>query len=289
MSAHATPADLTIQPRDLKFNRASASTGAANHDTRWWLGNDPVRTAFLNALSVTFPAGESLFIEAVRRYRDAADPVLKEQITAFIKQETLHTREHVVFNRLIEQGGYDTTAMNAYTSHRMKLARERSPLAQLAVTVALEHFTAILAHGLLSNPKHLDGAPEEVARLWRYHAIEEIEHKGVAFDTFVAATKNMSSFKRWRIRCKAMAMMSYLFWRSNARHMADFFQQDGINTTGTWLKVLKFHFVSPGMLRTIFGEYWKFYSPTFHPWNTDDRHLIAKFEQELTAQAAQAA
>ncbi len=286
MSAAATPADLTIQPRDLKFNRASV--GNANHHTRWWLGNDPVRTAFLNALSVTFPQGESLFIEAVRRFRDAADPVLKEQITAFIKQETLHTREHVVFNRLIEQAGYDTKAMTEYTAVRMKLARERSPLAQLAVTVALEHFTAILAHGLLSDPKHLEGAPAEAAHLWRYHAIEEIEHKGVAFDTYVAATKNMSGFKRWYIRCKAMALMSYLFWRSNARHMADFFQQDGINTAGTWLRVLKFHFVAPGMLRKIFVEYWKFYSPTFHPWNTDDRALIAAAEKSMTETRAAA-
>jgi len=80
-----------------------------------------------------------------------------------------------------------------------------------------------------------------------------------------------------------MALISYLFWRSNARHMADFFRQDGINTMATWLQVLKFHFVAPGMLRKIFGEYWKFYSPNFHPWNTDDRDLIAAAEHELTA------
>jgi predicted metal-dependent hydrolase len=284
MPAHTTPADLAIHPRDLKFNRAGSPNGT--HHTRWWLGNDPVRTAFLNALSVTFPQGESLFIEAVRRFRDDADPKLKTEIAAFIKQETLHTREHVVFNRLIEQAGYDTKAMNDYTAVRMKIARERSPIAQLAVTVALEHFTAILAHGLLTNPKHLDGAPEEAARLWRYHAIEEIEHKAVAFDTFVAATKNMSKLKRWHIRCKAMAFMSYFFWRSNARHMADFFRQDNINTLGIWLRVLKFHFVAPGMLRTIFVEYWKFYSPNFHPWNTDDRYLIAAAERDLEPRAA---
>jgi uncharacterized protein len=284
MSAARTPSDLTIHPRDLKFNRGGAAVGI-NH-TRWWLGNDPVRTTFLNALSVVFPQGESLFIEAVRRFRNDADPVLKEQISAFIKQETLHTREHIVFNRLIEGAGYDTAAMNAYTANRMRIARERSPIAQLAVTVALEHFTAILAHGLLKNPKHLDGAPEEIARLWRYHAIEEIEHKAVAFDTFLAATKKLSGSKRWYIRCKAMAIMSFIFWRSNARHMADFFRQDGINTVGTWLKVLKFHFVSPGMLRSIFAEYWKFYSPWFHPWNTDDRDLIEATDKELTALAA---
>ncbi len=286
MGSLPTPADLAIHPRDLKFNRAGTARDA--HHTRWWHCNDPVKTAFLNALSITFPQGESLFVEAVRRYRDVADPVLREQIAAFIKQETLHMREHVVFNRLIEQAGYDVAAMNAYTTERMSIARSRPPIAQLAITVALEHFTAILAHGLLTNPQHLQGVPNEIANLWKYHAIEEIEHKGVAFDTYLAATKDWSGFKRWYVRCKVMAIMSYLFWRSNARHMADFFRQDGINTFGTWMRVLKFHFVSPGLLRSIFGEYWKFYSPNFHPWNIDDRALIANIEKELGMTSATA-
>ena len=83
-----------------------------------------------------------------------------------------------------------------------------------------------------------------------------------------------------------MAIMSYLFWRSNARHMADFFRQDGINTPRTWLRVLKHHFVDPGMLRKVFRGYWQFYVPNFHPWHIDDRDLIASVEQELGAVSA---
>jgi predicted metal-dependent hydrolase len=289
MSA-ATPSDLTITPRDLKFNRVGAQNAVHNAESahadrkaRWWHSGDPVKTAFYNALSMVFPQGESLFIEAVRRYRDQADPELQTQIAAFIKQETMHTREHVVFNRLVEDAGYDVTGINAYVANRMRLARERHPLGQLAITVALEHFTAILAHGLLTDSKHLDGMPRDIAKMWQWHAIEEIEHKGVAFDTYVAATREMPAFRRWYIRSKAMAFISYVFWRSNARHMADLFRQDGINTVGTWLRVLKFHFVSPGMLRKILGEYFKFYLPGFHPWHTDDRSLIAKVERELSA------
>jgi predicted metal-dependent hydrolase len=297
MTTAATPADLRITPRDLKFNRVGGQNAAlvseqatqnGANSLRWWHGGDPIKTAFYNALSMTFPQGESLFIEAVRRFREQANPLLQTQIAAFIKQETLHTREHVVFNRLVEQGGYDVKGINAYVSNRMRIARERSPLAQLAITVALEHFTAILAHGLLSDPKHLQGAPAEAAKLWRWHAIEEIEHKGVAFDTYVAATQNRSDFRRWYIRCKAMAFISYVFWRSNARHMADFFRQDGMNTPLTWLRVLKFHFVSPGMLSKVFLEYWKFYLPGFHPWNTDDRALIADAERSLQEESAAA-
>jgi len=278
---NATPNDLVITPRNLKFNRAAASAEGGAHHTRWWHSNDPIKTAFLNALSVTFPLGESFFVEAVRRYRDSAGPELQEHIALFIKQETLHTREHVAFNRLIEQAGYNTDAMDAYTAHRMSVARARPPIAQLAITVALEHFTAILAHELLSNPKQLAGAMPEAVRLWKYHAIEEIEHKGVAFDTYVAATKDWSGFKRWYVRCKVMAIMSFLFWRTNTLHMADFFRQDGMNTPLTWLRVLRHHFIAPGLLCKIAGEYIRFYSPTFHPWNKDDRHLIEASERTL--------
>jgi len=281
MAASLTPHDLTIHPRDIKFNRAG-------HHTRWWHGNDPVRTAFFNALSVVFPAGEALFIEAVRRFRDQADPVLRTQIAAFIQQETLHTREHVAFNRLIEQAGYDTRAINEYINKRMAFARSRPPIAQLAMTAALEHFTAILAHGFLSHAKHLQGVPDDIARLWRYHAIEEIEHKAVAYDTYLAATKDWSPFKRWYVRCKVMALISYLFWRSNVRHMADFFRQDGINTFRTWLKVLEFHFVRPGMLRIVFADYWKYYLPNFHPWRIDDRSFIADVDRQLGQKSAAA-
>ena len=107
----STPADLTITPRDLKLDRD------ADHG-RWWHGGDPVATAFFNALSAAFPQGETFFIEAVRRFRDRTDGKLQEQIAAFIQQEAAHTREHVVFNRLIKGAGYDTSAMDAETRRR---------------------------------------------------------------------------------------------------------------------------------------------------------------------------
>ena len=52
MSTSSTkpPADLTITPRDRRFGRGQTQS-------RWWLGGDPIATAFYNALSVTFPRG----------------------------------------------------------------------------------------------------------------------------------------------------------------------------------------------------------------------------------------
>ena len=270
----STPADLTITPRDLRLDRN------ATH-TRWWHGGDPVATAYFNALSASFPQGETFFIDAVRRYWDRTDGTLQEQIHAFIQQEAAHTREHVAFNRLIKAAGYDTTAMDAETRRRLDIARSRHPVVQLAITVALEHFTAIMAHSLLTEKNPLPGAPIEVLRLWQWHAIEEVEHKAVAFDTFLAVTHEMSSFRRWALRCQVMVLISLQFWYSNFERMADFFRQDGINTPRTWWRVFKHLWFEPGMMRRIFLPYLNFFRPGFHPWDHNDRPLIKQFEQRL--------
>jgi hypothetical protein len=269
-----TPTDLTITPRDLKIDREA-------RNARWWHGGDPIATAYFNALSAAFPQGETFFIETVRRFRDQTDQGLQEQIAAFIRQESMHTREHVVFNRLIRNAGYDTSAMDAETRRRIDLARSRPPIVQLAITAALEHFTAIMAHSLLTEAKPMPGAPAEVLRLWQWHAIEEIEHKAVAYDTFLAASKNMSSFRRWAVRCHVMGLIGLQFWYANFQRMADFFRQDQMNNTRTWLRVAKYLLISPGMMRRIFLPYLSFFRPGFHPWRQDDRKLIGEVERTL--------
>ncbi len=274
MTVATTPADLTITPRDLKVDRNT-------RNARWWHGGDPVATAYFNALSAAFPQGETFFIESVRRYRDQVDEPLQQQIAAFVQQEAMHTREHVVFNKLLRTAGYDITAMDAETRRRVDEARTRPPVVQLALTVALEHFTAIMAHSLLTEREPLPGAPEEILRLWQWHAIEEIEHKAVAYDTFLAVTRHMPAWRRWAVRCHVMALVSLQFWYSNFQRMADFFRQDGINTPRTWWRVAKYLLVKPGMFRRIFRDYLRFYGPGFHPWHRDDRPLIAEVERKL--------
>ncbi|HKR37006.1 MAG TPA: metal-dependent hydrolase [Steroidobacteraceae bacterium] len=274
MSAATTPADLKITPRDLNVDRNT-------RNARWWHGGDPIATAYFNALSAAFPQGETFFIESVRRYRDQVDEPLRQQIAAFVQQEAMHTREHIVFNKLLRSAGYDLTAMDAETRRRVDEARTRPPFVQLALTVALEHFTAIMAHSLLTERQPLPGASDEILRLWQWHAIEEIEHKAVAYDTFLAVTRHLSGLRRWALRCHVMALVSLQFWYSNFQRMADFFRQDGMNTPRTWWRVAKYLLVKPGMMRRIFWDYLRFFGPGFHPWHRDDRKLIAAVERKL--------
>ena len=272
--ATVIPADLQIQPRNVMFARGKSAD-------RWWNGGNPYATAFYNSLSLTFPKGEAFFIESVRNFRDRVPPAQQEQIDAFIKQEAAHSREHNHLNNQVEQAGYDVGAMHADLDSRLALLEDQPPIVGLVTTVALEHFTAIIAHACLQKESHFRGAAPDAARLWKWHAIEEIEHKGVAFDTFLAATKNLSACKRWKFRSLVMLNISYTFLRGRVRAMRQFLKQDGIDGPVSWLRIFSFLVIYPGLLRQIFPSWLSFFRPKFHPWQHDDRALVAAHEAQL--------
>ena len=275
MRANVTPSDLNIVPRDRKFGRGAATE-------RWWLGGDPVASALYNALSATFPKGEAFFVESVRAYREGAPPKLAAEIKAFTTQEVMHSREHVQFNRRAHDAGYDLTKLEERVDQRLAIIRAKHPIACLAATMALEHFTAILAHELLSDPRHLEGADAETAAMWRWLAVEEIEHKGVAYDTWLHATRDWPRFKRWKVKAKVMMLVTKNFVVDRTRGTLELLRQDGITGPRAWALFFWFAWVRPGVLRKILGAWASFFLPGFHPWNHDDRALIAAEETRLS-------
>lgn len=275
-----TPADLSIPVRDLRFSRKDAAR------PRWWHDGGPVPTAFFNALSCTFPAGERFFMDSVRRFRRDAPEPLRSQIAAFLAQEAVHSREHSAFNALAADSGYDIATLEQRTERVLDHARTRSDVEQLAGTCALEHFTAILAHHLLaSDGRELRGAPDDAMRLWCWHAIEEIEHKAVAFDTFRMATASWSRRRRYRTRIRAMLAATTTLVATIAANMADLYREDGLGSVRIWAPTLYYLFVSPGVLRRTAPAYLAYYKPGFHPWQHDDRPLIERSAARLELRA----
>ncbi len=61
-----------------------------------WNGGDAFRTAFFNALSMSFPVGEQYFIDSVRAGVKALPEAERErfagEVQAFIGQEATHRR-----------------------------------------------------------------------------------------------------------------------------------------------------------------------------------------------------
>ncbi len=257
-----------ITVRDRRFGRG-------RNAARWWLNGDPVATAWHNALSATFPRGEAFFIESVRAHRDGAPPRLAAEIRAFIQQEVNHSREHVAFNKAAAAQGYDLSRIDAHVQEMLDMAKDRPPVVNLAATMALEHYTAILAHLLLSDPGLFADADPELAELWRWHAVEEIEHKGVAYDTFLHATRDWSRWNRWRLKTVTMLMITRNFITHRIRDTLDLLEQDGIAGWKAKGRVLAYLFGKPGILRRLIPSWISYFLPGFHPWNHDDRALIA--------------
>ena len=266
-----TPADLTITPRDRRFGRETAAP-------RLWHGGRAEATAIYNALSTTFPDGEAFFVESVRAFRHNAPPKLAEEIKAFTTQEAIHSREHDAFNKRATDSGYDLTRLEAQVLKRLAITKGRPPVVSLAATMALEHFTAILAHQLLASPQHLAGAEQATADLWRWHAVEEIEHKGVAYDTWLYATRDWSRWKRWKVKAKVMLLVTRNFVVDRTAGALDLMRQDGLSGVRAWTSLLWYLWVRPGMFRKIAGAWLKFFLPGFHPWNEDDRYLLRAYE-----------
>ena len=269
-----TPSDLTITIRDRRFGRDKAPPA------RWWLNGDPIGSAWHNALSATFPRGEAYFIESVKANRADAPPKLEAEIRAFVKQEINHTREHIAFNRTAKDAGYDLDKIDRRVADRLAMISGRAPTLNLAATMALEHFTAMLANELLSNPRHLAGGGE-TSDLWRWHSAEEIEHKGVAYDTWLHATRNWSKWRRWKVKSLMMLIVTQTFVTHRYGDTINLLAQDGL-TGAKWKAKVAWYLVgNPGLLRRIFPSWVSFFLPGFHPWNHDDRALIGKYESEF--------
>ena len=273
-TAAPTPEDLTITVRDERFNRDSTPR-------RWWAG-DAFGTAWHNALSATFPRGEAFFIEAVKAHRDGADPKLEAEIRAFVKQESSDARERIAFCGLGEEPGYGIKVIGKRVADLLALTRVRPAIAKLAQACALEHYTAMMAAECLVNPQHFADSDPEVRDMWRWHAVEEIEHKGVAFDTWNHATKDWSDGKRWRVRSIVMLSVTVRFFKNRWADSLALLKQDGITGWKARWGLFKYLTVSPGVVRRIFPAWLAYFKPGFHPWDHDDRALINVYEGEFS-------
>jgi predicted metal-dependent hydrolase len=263
-----------INIRDLRFARDARMA-------RWWCNGDPIATAWMNSLSASFPRGEALFVESVKAFRNGAPPKLEREIRAFIQQEVNHSREHLAFNRAASEAGYDLSAMDARIAANNARVRSRPPIVRLAVTIALEHFTAMFAHLFLSDPKAFFDPNGEQAAMWRWHAIEEIEHKAVAYDTFLHATRGWPRFRRWKLKATVMLLITQRFIRHRSRDALDLLAQDGIAGWRVKARIVWYLFGKPGALRRTFPAWLAYFMPGFHPWNRDDRALIARYDSEF--------
>lgn len=158
---------------------------------KYWAAGNPFKTRLVDAVQATFPDGERYFIASVRAFRDAIqDPELMAEVKDFMLQEGQHGMVHSQYNERLKRQGID---IEAFTRHTKTIADRRlerlSPEYNVALTAALEHFTAMMADLFFAEKSVLAGADERVRGMLAWHAVEEMEHKAVAFDVMKKVAK----------------------------------------------------------------------------------------------------
>lgn len=256
---------------------------------RHWLAGSRAATQLANGVNLLFPAGERFFIRSVRSYLDRVSPDLAAQVKGFFGQEGRHAQAHErLFDTLREQGFDIDSLLERYEHLAYDRIEEASPRPlRLAVTVALEHFTAILAEDALTGGVLVHADPE-IRRLLEWHAVEELEHKAVAFDVLQEVAPS------YALRVAGMALATLTlggFWLWATRELL---AQDGSSLLEARRELAELReravregesrVMEPVGKRVFLRGIREYLRPGFHPMDRDHSALIAATLARLEAE-----
>lgn len=262
----------------------------------YWMQGSAGLTHFMTALSALFPAGEKFFIDSVRavRYHPAIkdNQELQKEISAFIGQEAMHTQEHVGFNASAQKYSHDVERLDRYTDKVIQGARKvfagvgkpfgiTQEMVDLTATTALEHFTATIATQLLRN-SHIQElmSDDTMKTMWLWHAIEENEHKAVAYDVFEGVFGQGT--KAYLLRTSSLvAAMLTLFVVQNYFLFRLLKEDKQLNLEA--FKAIYTYAYSPskGIITGMGREMLAYFRPGFHPNDLDTVSLLDTWKAKL--------
>lgn len=278
---HNTSSMLIPIRRDLRFKLDPEIVNTWHHS------GGPIFTTFLNTFSIVLPVGERFFINSVRAYRDkVTSPELKKAVTAFIAQEAMHGREHDDYNQAFFAKSASAAKFEKLVEKLLKAINERAPNSLgLNGTIALEHFTALLADGVLSDPRVSEGADPHYAALWRWHSLEETEHKAVAYDVWkIVMGKSPAAYG---YRAFGLVLATVIFWGLVIPVFLQILRTQGqLTNWDGWQKFLRYTMGDIGLLRRQIGNYLSYFKPGFHPWDHDNREYLEQIDDFLAKQDA---
>jgi uncharacterized protein len=235
---------------------------------RDWNGGDAFRTAFFNALSMSFPVGEQFFIDSLRQGVKAMPPAAQQhfatELQGFVGQEATHRRVHGLFNEQLAAQGH-VNAWETRIRARLRRLDGVDPRHPVAVTAATEHLTAILSEHLLAHPEVLAGSEPRLVSMWQWHAAEETEHRSTAFDVYRALGGNEAWRRRW------FRIVSLLFVVDVMRQTVRNLRHEGqLWRWGTWRRGASYLFGRGGLVPCTAGPWRAYLRADFHPAQQDD-------------------
>jgi predicted metal-dependent hydrolase len=224
-----------------------------------------------------------MFMDAVRAvHSDVHNEQTRADIAGFMGQEALHSRAHEAFNDFIAARGYPALALAAGMREEIAAHKpEHTKKSLLALTCALEHVTAIMGHHLLSRPDQQALMPESMRRLWLWHALEETEHKAVAFDVYQEVYGDTRTRRTWLV-ISTLGLMGTVL-----RFQNELLKHDGLaHKPSIWLKGMWRLWGPRGLLLPLVPAWLSYLKSDFHPWQVDDSTLIQHYRAEFDQAAS---
>jgi len=265
---------IPIIPRRMKLDFGDV-------DRPFPFADNSIMSTMFATLSGVFPPGEKEFIQSVRNYMaEIHDEELLRQVKLFATQEGHHALQHRAVNTMLDSLGYTTMKVADMVAEQIAIFQtERSDADRLAVTVVMEHYTAALAHFALAHPEHFDSLPASIRELIFWHAIEEIEHKSVAFDVYEHCVGERPRLRKWLLI--QLVMFPLAVARLQRGMLADI---DHRPTAREFVEAGRFLLGPGGMLPTVIPQYLAMLRSDFHPWDLDDSDLVDAWKRELSTQ-----
>jgi uncharacterized protein len=278
----ATVTQTSDPERKVPTRRMSFEESMRDVPRHFAADGDLISGHVIMALSSVFPDGEDYFVRSVRHYRDQiTDPALKRQVAGFIGQEAVHGREHRVFNDRLAALGYPTKKYERFTNAGLRF-RERilPPISNLAATAALEHFTATLAELVLTSEeiRQLMGA-DAVRDLFVWHALEESEHKAVAFDVYKAVGGG-ERLRAWTMNFFRFGFVLGMGLAVALSLLGDRATYRKGNLRASWRRLKTSPIADPA----IWAQLKDYNRPDFHPDDSDTTELVEAWRLKLFGQ-----
>jgi len=255
--------------------------------SRHWFAGSRAATQVANGVNLLFPHGERFFIRSVRHYLDRVPPDLAAQVRGFFGQEGRHAQAHErLFDTLRAQGFDIDSILERYEHIAYDYIEKMSPAPlRLAVTAALEHFTAILAEDALTADG-LAFADPEMRKLLEWHAVEELEHKAVAFDVLQTVAPSYV-LRVLGMVVATMTLGGFWVWATG-----ELLRQDGSSLREARRELAKLRasgrrepgsrpVMEPVGSRVFLRGILEYAKPGFHPMNRDHSELIARTLKRL--------
>jgi len=240
-----------------------------------------------NGGSVGIPALERFLNRVMAKARkeitgdDAEAVALRSDITTFIRQESCHYAIHDEMNEVLVRDGYDKIPeiQKEIEAHYSRLLETKSLPFLVAYCEGFETLGPASAMAWCGDSldHYLAGADRNIEMMFRWHLLEEFEHRHVCFETF----KRLHG--GYFLRIYGFLYQLMCFRKYSGMVTSYMLEKDRASMTPEEVKASKQRQkeVSRLLMKNIVRNLVKVFSPNYRPQNLPIPKIWDKIESEI--------